>query len=298
MRVFVTGASGFVGSAVVRELLAAGHAVLGLARSDQGAATVAALGAEVHRGDLDDSDSLRRGAAAADGVIHTAFNHDFSTFADNCEADRGAIAALADGLDGSARPLIVTSGTGILPQGHLASETTTPAAGAARHPRTASEEAADAARARGANVSVMRLPPSVHGQGDHGFVPLLIGLARQKGVAAYAGMGDNRWAAVHRLDAARLFRLALENPQPGARYHAVAEEGVPFRALAEAIGRRLSVPVTSLAPAEAQAHFGWFAHFAALDVPASSAWTRERFAWQPEQPGLLADLDQPCYFEG
>jgi nucleoside-diphosphate-sugar epimerase len=297
MRVFVTGATGFVGSAVVKELIAAGHKVLGLARSDAAAASLVAAGAAVHRSALNDLESLGRGAAAADGVIHTAFIHDFAKFAANCETDRQAIGALGAPLAGSDRPLIVSSAIGVLPQGRLLTEETMPASGPAAHPRAASEAAADAVASRGVRVSAIRLASSVHGDGDHAFVPLLIGLAREKGVSAYVGEGLNRWPAVHRLDAARLYRLALEKGATGARYHGVAEEGVPFRDIAQVIGRRLGVPVVGMTPEEAAGHFGWFAHFAAMDIPASSERTRRTLGWQPTQAGLIADLDHPRYFE-
>ncbi len=293
MRIFVTGATGFVGSAIVPELIGAGHQVVGLARSDAAAASLAAAGAGVQRGSLDDLESLRKGASAADAVIHAGFIHDFANYAASAQTDKRAIETMGAVLAGSDRPLIVTSGTALTAPGRIATEED---AANSTSPRK-SEEAAALVAARGARVSVLRLPPSVHGVGDHGFVPLLIRIAREKGVSAYIGEGLNRWAGVHRLDAARLYRLVLETGSVAPRYHAVADEEVPFREIAQVIGRRLNIPVVSKSPEEAADHFGWFAHFVGLDCPASSAWTQGELGWSPTQPSLIPDIDQPGYFE-
>ncbi len=293
MKVFVTGATGFIGSAVVKELLAAGHHVLGMARSEAKGKELAAAGAEVHLGDIEDPESLRRGAAQTDGVIHLAFNHDFSKFKENCENDRRAITALGSALAGSKRPLIITSGTGLASPGpgQLSVEDHPVIISSAVIPRAASEEAGLAAADQGVSVSVVRLP-QVHDPLKQGLITYAIALAREKKVSAYIGDGQNRWPAAHVTDVARLYRLALEKNVPNAKYHAVAEEGVPMRAIAEVIGRGLKIPVVSLPPDEAPAHFGWLAMFASLDMPASSALTRKRLGWQPTGPSLIADLEQ------
>ena len=295
MRIFVTGATGWVGSAIVTDLISAGHRVIGLARSDKGAQALRTAGAEVHRGSLADLDSLKSGAAQSDGVIHTAMNHDFSTFAENCAEDRRAIEALGAALEGSDRPLLVTSGVALLAPGRTATEEDVPPFDSPTYPRKSEAVAAELVK-RGVRTMTVRLAPSVHGHGDHGFVPILIRIAREKGVSVYIGDGQNRWPAVHRLDAARVYRLALEQRGEARHFHAVAEEGVPFKAIAEVIGRRLNIPVVSKSPEEAAAHFGWFTMFAGIDAPTSSAGTRAKLGWKPEQPGLIADMDHPAYF--
>jgi len=294
MRIFVTGATGFIGSATVSELIEAGHQVLGLARSDKGAASLAAAGAQVLRGSLEDLDSLRSGAANSDGVIHLAFIHDFSNYAASAETDRRAIETLGAALAGSDRPLVITSGTLLLQRkGSLANENDE---AVPNFPRK-SEDAAFALASQGVRVSVVRLPPSVHDDGDHGFVPSLFAIAREKGVSAYVGDGLNHWPAVHRLDSAHLFRLAVDNAPAGSTLHAVADEGVPIRDVAGVIGRHLNVPVVSISAADAGEHFTWMAGFIGADSPASSTLTRELLGWQPTQPGLLEDLDKGHYFD-
>lgn len=296
MRVFVTGATGFIGSAIVQQLLGAGHQVLGLARSPEAAQALIAAGAQAHRGSLEDLHSLRRGAEASDGVIHLAFVHDFSAYAGAGETDRRAVEALGAALTGSGRPLVITSGITVLTPGRLAMEEDAPDANAPSAPRIPSEEAVQALAAQGVRASVVRLPPSVHGEGDRAFVPALIGIARDKSVSAYVGDGLNRWPSVHRLDAAHLFQLALEKGIAGARYHGVADEGVPVRDLAAVIGRHLNVPLAAKSPGEAADHFGWLGHFLRVDCPASSTLTQQRLGWRPNQPALLTDLDQGHYF--
>jgi nucleoside-diphosphate-sugar epimerase len=276
-------------------MIAAGHKVLGLARSDTAAASLAAAGADIHRGSLDDLESLRRGAAAADGVIHTAFIHDFSQYEANAEIDRRAVEAIADTLAGSGKPFVSTSGTMLLTPGRVGTEDDAASPTSPAGPRAASEVMVLAAAGRGVRSSVIRLPPSVHGDGKYGFVSVLIGIAREKSVSAYVGDGRNRWPAVHRLDAAHLYRLALEKGSAGATFHGVAEEGVPVREIAEVIGRCLNLPVVAQSPEEAANHFGWFARVLPIDNPASSALTRERLAWQPVQPGLIPDIDRERY---
>jgi nucleoside-diphosphate-sugar epimerase len=294
MRVFLTGATGFIGSAIVPELRAAGHEVLGLARSDAGADKLKQAGVAAQRGELSDTDCLAAAARACDGVIHTAFIHDWSISREvAAETDLRAVEALAGALAGSGKPLVVTSGTALVAPGRLATEEDELSAGI---PRGASEAAVLLAAGRGVRASVVRLSPSVHGKGDHGFVHMLIEVARRTGVSAFVGDGANRWSAVHRLDAARLFRLALEKAASGARLHGVAEEGVPMRAIAQTIGTGLGVPVRGLSEDEAKKHFEWFAHFVAIDSPASSAITRQTLGWNPQGPDLLTDMRESGYF--
>jgi nucleoside-diphosphate-sugar epimerase len=291
MRVFVTGATGFIGSAVVQELLAKGHEVLGLARNDISAETLKKTGLSVHRGELTDLESLAAGARACDGVVHLAFIHDFSKYEANAEIDRLATAAMADAMEGTGKPLVVTSGTAVLVPGRVGIETDPPTS----QTRAKSELVLRAAE-KGVRVSVVRLAPSVHGAGDKAFVPALIDIARKTGVSAYIGEGVNRWPAVHRLDAAALFCLALEKGVAGSRYHGAAEEGVPVRAIAETIGKGLDLPVRSIKPEGAAQQFGWLAGFIGHDTPASSAMTRQSLGWNPTQPDLLTDMQQNGYF--
>lgn len=295
MRVFVTGASGFVGSAIVKELLAAGHQVLGLVRSDKGAEQLKATGAEVLRGDVNDKDIIRQGAAACEAVIHTAFNHDFSQFKASCEADREVIETFGEALTGTNKPLVITSGVGVLNYGRLVSETDVAPVGSDVIPRVASEEATKSASDKGVNVYIVRLPPSVHGAGDHGFVPIVIGTAREKGESAYVGEGNNQWPAVHRSDAAAVYRLIVEKQPSLKTLHAVAETGVPFREIAQTIGKGLNLPVMSKSGDEVAEHFGWFAHFAAINCPSSSEQTRQALDWEPHGPKLIEDI-QANYF--
>jgi nucleoside-diphosphate-sugar epimerase len=305
MRVFVTGASGWIGGAVVPELIGAGHQVVGLARSDASAAALAAAGAEVQRGSLDDRDSLQRAAAASDGVIHLAFKHDIAfsgDFQGAADADRRAVETLGEVLAGSDRPFVLASGLLGLAPGRVATERDgrdpDPAMAAQGGPQTrlATAQYTLALASRGVRSSVVRLPPTCHGDGDHGFIARLVGIARDRDVSSYVGDGSSRWPAVHRVDSAHVFRLALEKAPAGSVLHAVADEGVPIRGIDEVIGRHLDLPVVAIAPEDAGAHFGFLAAFLATDSPASSALTRELLGWQPAQPGLIADLDQGHYF--
>lgn len=308
MRVFVTGASGWIGSAVIPELIGAGHQVTGLARSDTSAAALTTAGAEVHRGTLDDLESLRSAAAASDGVIHLAFKHDIAFsggFQDAADADRRAVETFGEALADSDRPFVIASGTLGLAPGRVGTERDGlgPASATAHQSggpqtRMATAQTTLSLASRGVRSSVVRLTPTVHGDGDHGFMAALVGIARDKGVSGYIGDGSNRWPAVHRLDAAHLFRLALEKAPAGSVLHAVADEGVPIRDIAEVIGRHLDLPVRAISPEDAAEHFAWLAGPLALDSPASSEQTRELLGWHPTQPGLIEDLDKGHYFRG
>ncbi|MCJ1357308.1 MAG: hypothetical protein MMC33_007304 [Icmadophila ericetorum] len=297
MHVFVTGATGFIGSALIPELLKAGHQVTGLARSDTSAKKLTDWGAEFIRGDLDDLESLKRGAVATEGVIHCAFKHIVGNYEDNCKADRLAVETLGAELVGTGKPFIITSGTGGLAPGRLATEqdrgnTSDPAS-----IRLETEGIALAMAEKDVRVSVVRLPPSVHGHDDEGFIPMIIGTAHKHGVSSYIGDGLNRWPAVHRLDVVQLYKHALEKAPAGSRFHAIGDEGLQIKDIAEVIGRRLNMPVVSRTLEEARTHFGWFAYFLARDIPASSKWTQEQTGWRPSHPGLMEDLEGHYYFK-
>lgn len=294
MRIFVTGASGWIGSAVTAELLANGHQVLGLARSDDSAAKVAALGAEVHRGSLDDLESLRAGAAASEGVVHMGYNHDFSAMDDAAKTDLGAIEAMADVLDGTGHPLVIASGTLGLAAGRVGTEQDRPDPG--MHPRVSNASYAEALKDRGIRSIVSRFAPTVHGPGDHGFIAVLVGIAREKGVSAYIDEGANCWSAVHRLDVGTLLALAVDKAPAGSIIHGVGEEGVPTKDIAEAIGRGLGLEVVSVPAAQAMVHFSWLGRFFGADARASNHLTRELLGWEPTRQGLIADLDAGSYY--
>jgi nucleoside-diphosphate-sugar epimerase len=296
MRVFITGATGFIGSAVVHELLGAGHQVIGLARSDKSAAALTAAGATVHRGALNDLDSLRSGAAAADGVIHLAFIHDFSDYAGAGTVDLRAVETIGAVLEGSNKPFVVTSGTLVLKMGRLAAEKDAADPDSPAVPRVASENAAIAMARRGIRSSVIRLAPCVHDVNRHGFASVLIDIARVKGMSVFVGDGSNRWPAVHRLDAAQLFRLAVEDAPAGSKLHGVGEDGVTFRDISHAIGRRLNLPVVSISREEAEAHFGWLSFGVSADNPTSSKLTQKILGWQPVHSSLISDIEESHYF--
>lgn len=295
MRVFITGASGFVGSAIVQELLQNGHEVLGLVRSDHAVAQLTAAGAASYRGDVNDPATLQHGASTCDAVIHTAFNHDFSQYKANCEADRRVIEILGEALANTDKPLVITSGIGLLQYDHLLTEDDPLSSGSDVVPRAASEEAAHSVAAKGVDVYTVRLPASVHGAGDHGFVPMVIAMAREKAESAYIADGSNHWPAVHCSDAAVLYRLILEKRPALKVFHAVAEEGIPFRRIAETIGQGLHLPVVSKTGEDATAHFGWFVHFAGLDCAASSEKTRKALGWEGKSSNLLTDIAHAGY---
>jgi nucleoside-diphosphate-sugar epimerase len=295
MRIFVTGASGWIGSAAVSELLNSGHQVVGLARSDSAAAAVAALGAEVRRGSLDDLDSLRAGAADSDGVVHMGYNHDFSQMGQAAQTDLQAIEAMGSVLEGTDRPLVIASGTLGLAPGRVGTEQDEPAAGL--HPRVGNAQAAMSFADRGVRSIVVRFAPTVHGPGDHGFMAVLVGIARDKGVSGYIDDGANRWCAVHRLDAGTLLRLAVDDAPAASVLHGVAEEGIPTRVIAEAIGRGLGLPVVSIPKEQAADHFAWLGRFFAADAPASNTLTRKLLDWEPTHQGLVADIDEGHYFQ-
>jgi len=296
MRVFVTGASGWIGSAVVPELLAAGHTVVGLARSDDSAMAITAAGAEVHHGSLDDVDSLRAGAASSDAVIHLAFKHDFSDYAGAGRTERAAVTAIGDALENTGKPFMIAAGVAFLAPGRLATENDASSHSGPDAPRGGSEQLVLEYGDRGVRAVSLRFAPTVHGEGDHGFMSTLVAVARDKGIAGYIGDGSNRWPAVHRGDAARMVRLGLEKAPAGSRLHAVGEEGVPARDIAEAIGRGLGIPTASIAPDNVDAHFGWIGRFFGADMPTSSALTQELLDWTPTGPTLMDDLDAGCYF--
>lgn len=299
MRIFVTGASGFIGQAVVQELLSAGHSVVGLARSDSAEAALHAKGVDVIRGSIEDIDSLKRGASESDGVIHLAFNHDFTKFAENAEVERAAIVAFGETLAGSNRPLIAASGTMMLPKGVLGTEDMEPDLVTFPNPRAGNEKLLISLASKGVRAAAIRLSPTVHGDNDHGFIYMITQIARAKGESAYIGDGLNKWPAVHRFDAARLIRLALEKGEAGAKYHAVGEEGIPMKEIAEAVGQSLGIPTVTKTAEEAQAHFnGFMAYATAVDNPSSSKKTQEELGWTPTGRKLLADIEAGVYTQG